>query len=415
MNRLLIACLTLTLFGFGCAKSAPSVVEAPAVETGTSTFVATPGQRFGEMYFIGVDASNVATFAGTTQVSGTYATSELDGNICLYPDTGSSERIPDLRTRTDDSTETDTNQFCFSNKAVASELLGQDGGSATVIIKGFSGMVVDSSQPPTSELVSVVSVTPTILPTSIDFVITPELKAAFEKDFASETDLRTSNGLPPGHYFTSIIADASYIIRRDGPGTYEILGLGGVQTIDGLPILEPKGQGLLYLYVEPWKDYGYWQVFDLKERRILNSDSPLRIVYWNAISPTEDQLIYIGDEADKKCPAENQHWSNCAVDYGRYLIVKDLTYSDSEKDRMVDPFDGTIFARLPAGYSYAKTVYPPNLMGEGLRSAGDVTWTDKGIRAKIYSDATPVEYPGPERTALRSITVRLDQATVDIK
>ena len=177
MKLFLIASVgALTLLGAGCAQQPveqkavaplPPITDqttttkpTPLVTTPTSTAMM-PGQKVGDFVLVGIDPSNIATFTGTSQVSGTYAPSELDGNLCFYPDSESYDKLPHLNHRIDQQGMIlqDTT-FCFSNQDEAKKLFGPRTGQATINIKGFSGRVIDSSVPPTSELVSVVTMTP---------------------------------------------------------------------------------------------------------------------------------------------------------------------------------------------------------------------------------------------------------------
>jgi hypothetical protein len=112
---------------------------------------AVPGQKFGNMVYKKTENNN-ATFSGKTEVAGQYAVSDLDGNLCFYPDRNSKSKVPDLRTG-----DSSGGYFCFSNKEQALKLLGSKNGNATVIISGYSDMTVDSSQPPFTELLQVIT------------------------------------------------------------------------------------------------------------------------------------------------------------------------------------------------------------------------------------------------------------------
>ncbi len=115
------------------------------------SFSAVPGQKFGDMAFEKV-VNNYATFTGTTELTGQYSTSELTGDICFYPDQNSAAKIPNLR-----GASVSKAYFCFSNSDEAKKLLGSGEGPATVTIKGYGDMTIDTSQEPFSELVNVIS------------------------------------------------------------------------------------------------------------------------------------------------------------------------------------------------------------------------------------------------------------------
>lgn len=128
-------------------------VKNPAQAKETSAtgpvFKAVPGQKFGAMVFAKV-ANNYATFTGTTEVTGQYGTSEMTGDICFSPDKNSAAKLPNLRGNFNSQT-----YFCFSNADVAKKLLGSGDGKATVMIKGYNDMTMDTSLEPSSELVKV--------------------------------------------------------------------------------------------------------------------------------------------------------------------------------------------------------------------------------------------------------------------
>lgn len=160
MKHFFLFVSVIGLVGAGCAGSGVrtpvspvSVVSPPSV----SAFQAVPGQKFGEMAFDRIDASNTAFFTGKVLLHGEHKTSELDGNICFYPDASSSEKIPNLRKDPDDPTKKAKSWFCFSNHDQARRLLGTKDGTATILIDGFQDLTIDTSQPAFSEFVRVVT------------------------------------------------------------------------------------------------------------------------------------------------------------------------------------------------------------------------------------------------------------------
>jgi hypothetical protein len=156
MKKLAILSLGI-LFLVGCSQQVSKNINVAVQPQQTSTaeknvsFSASPGEKFGEMTFAKVE-NNYATFTGTAEVSGQYSISDLDGNLCFYLDQNSKIKVPDLRNGSNAS-----GYFCFSNKELAVKLLGSNEGKATVKINGYSDMIVDTSQPPYSELLEVIS------------------------------------------------------------------------------------------------------------------------------------------------------------------------------------------------------------------------------------------------------------------
>ena len=192
-------------------------------------------------------------------------------------------------------------------------------------------------------------------------------------------------------------------------GSYKILA--DVGDIAGGLILEPKGLDILLVETDSWKDSFYYNIFDLKKKRMLHDPTSYPLVSEpNAISPDEDHLLFIIDAETSGCAPENPY---ACVDYGRYLQSLEIVVP-SAKNQNAD-FQAINFARLPKGYTYAESLYPPNLMADGLRSAGKVTWTAAWIKVNIYSDAKDIDYGDPPRTPLRTISVTFDQADVKLK
>lgn len=248
--------------------------------------------------------------------------------------------------------------------------------------------------------------------------ITDELKNQFEADYQEQTSHRKDQALPAGHYFISVIEFgqgpedyAIVLAERSASGTYRIIsqdlgdsvdqGLYGGTRNSVTLILEPKGRDVVYLLTAYDKGVSRVSTFDLAkgattEPSIADSDF--------VVAPTEDRLLYIVDSTDGCAPGvlDATPESPC-VDYGRSLSILDLA-------------TGSIsgFARLPKGYSFVRSVYPPNSMGEGLHSAGDLTWVGpETIRAIIYSDkaAAPCEYCGAApRKVLKTVEVKVGQA-----
>jgi len=284
---------------------------------------------------------------------------------------------------------------------------------------------------PTAVVPRAVPVAPVVQP-SVEQVTTTEATTTssaeqpptLEEEYQRDTATRKACGLPPSPYFFSDQGDVNgpvFLMERRGNGEYTALtddisndvgyssGMGRACGDSGsdVVILEPKNRSVLYILSTFEKDGMHVDEFDLTKKVFMKTDlssgtqGGLQLNF--KIAPTEDRLLYVADLMET-CGGPFPDNTQKCTDFERSLYLQDLQTGKV-----------AIFAKLPKGYSYTRSVYPPNLMGEGLRSRGDVSWIDANtIRAVIYSDKTPLEYNGPERAPLKTITVKVGQANVKL-
>ncbi|MBI5654801.1 hypothetical protein HZC53_04080 [Candidatus Uhrbacteria bacterium] len=246
-----------------------------------------------------------------------------------------------------------------------------------------------------------------VAPPPAPVMTAPTTQTAYEAAYASAVATRKACGLKAGHYFTFIDAQGSgKLVYRANEGEYKIvadkietdLPMGfrpicgdGQDTI----ILEPGSKPVLYILVATYKDEMQLTEFDLEKNVFPGVDKAESSIEATSyllnfkIAPSEDKLLYIED----------------LPDYGWSLSVLDLATGAK-----------SVFGTLPHEYSYAEAMYAPNMMADGLRAKGEVSWVDsKTVKASIYPyEATPpCETCGQKPLkAVKSIMVRTDQKEV---
>lgn len=277
-------------------------------------------------------------------------------------------------------------------------------------------LAVPSASEPTSDAVSVTSSEPVVL-TYVDgkVVITDALMAQFAKEHEAQTEHRKASSLTPGHYLFSRVGSALMLVRRGAVNSYEIIShnlasstfgeavessLWGGETNSIVLLLEPKSRQELYFVTAYGKGESRVFLFDLMKKTTKEvGTAGLTVDY--TVAPTEDRLATVGVGKLKACTTTSPVDQACD-DFGRFVDIHDLRTNAH-----------TAIATLPVGNSYAREVYPPNMMAEGLRPLGSLAWKEAGmITAEIYSDGVKMEYPGTDRASLGTITFKPDQARV---
>lgn len=109
------------------------------------------GQKYGAFTLQRIEEESLLIFTGTANVSGRFAITEMDPQLCFTPDNASATKIPDVWNGAY------TIEFCFSNAEEAKKLLGTDEGSATIAIDGYRVDYLPSSGRPNTILVRVIS------------------------------------------------------------------------------------------------------------------------------------------------------------------------------------------------------------------------------------------------------------------
>jgi hypothetical protein len=239
-----------------------------------------------------------------------------------------------------------------------------------------------------------------------EVVMNEVLIKRFKEEYALQAGNREKQGLSPGSLFfvqASVAGvkggdgDRLMLVKKMTDGFFSIIeqdigntiveGLfGGNRNLFSL-ILEPKNSEEIFFLEGFDKDWQRIWSYRQTQKAFKELDGEL---LGGKVSPTEDRLLYIDD----------------SLGYGKALRSVDLRLGRA-----------TVFGRLPTGYSYAQATYPPNNMGDGLRSKGDVSWVDPAtVRAVVYSDKTDISnYPDSEpRAALKTITVDISQADVKL-
>ncbi len=253
----------------------------------------------------------------------------------------------------------------------------------------------------------------TTTPTIVTIPVSDNQKKQFEQTFLTQTEARKKYGLPSGQYLIATMDNDEHValVKRITTNDFIILATTTAQS-DGYNersfVLEPKQASGKYLYlaIPYWKHLFTIKVFDAEKNEFLALPPEQKNIERfepDAIAITEDRLLYIGNnETTPGCTPKN--YLDC-TDWGRFLNV--ISIHTAYQTENTAP---TKIGELPKGYSYAKKVFPPNLMGDVLLPAGTISWGEgEKITATIYSDKKTLEYNTPDREALETITITPEQ------